>query len=243
MTHFGPGAFASLASPVRSSQSRTSARATYAASYAVTVGRRSNARRISGSVGYRSILILSRSSTAVANRRRLTVPASQRFRKTATVSTSTRSGAASSPADRTSVLARFPSEPSSQMTLARTDASTTINDVPARQRYPSLLGPIRHVRLGDVRCYSARLPVRAWTRSASAHRQGTAGVTDPAAQPDAGVRSEHHRGYHVRARLPCLHYDSIFPRLQMSPCRPGSKLNSTRCAISPSTDMRQDRIR
>jgi hypothetical protein len=51
MEHAGPGASASRPSPVSSSQPSTSASATYAESYEVTLARSSHARRIKGRVG------------------------------------------------------------------------------------------------------------------------------------------------------------------------------------------------
>ena len=68
---------------------------------------------------------------ALANRRAVIEPASQRFRRTATVSTLTESGVATSSARLNSDLARSPSTSSSPMTLARTDV---VNDDQRRVR-------------------------------------------------------------------------------------------------------------
>jgi hypothetical protein len=146
---------------------------------------------------------------ALANRRAVIEPASRRFRRTATVSTSTKSGAATSSALRNSDRARSPSSPSSLMTLARTDASMTINGVTVHQRClrPPALGLLAHP------C-AARFQQRVLLWSVGppgvrALRQDTAATTFPAARPAAGASRESHRGRHVPEGLPCFHYDSI----------------------------------
>lgn len=92
---------------------------------------------------------------ALANRRAVMEPASQRFRRTATVSTSTKSGAATSSARLNSERARSPSSPSSPMTLAMTDASMTINGVTAHRRCLRPPVPFAESLIGDV---SAPIP-------------------------------------------------------------------------------------
>jgi hypothetical protein len=71
------------------------------------------------------------------------VLANHRFRKTASVSTSTRSGAATSPAKRSSWRARSPSNPSSPTAFAKTDASMTITAGRVPQRGPERPDPSR----------------------------------------------------------------------------------------------------
>src|SRR3954463_4576947 len=88
--------------------------------------RSSKARRISRSVGTRSTRSCCRCPTAASKRWSLSVRASQRLRSTDTVSTSTRSGAVTWSAARSSPRAASPAAWSSARALARMEASTTI---------------------------------------------------------------------------------------------------------------------
>ena len=158
---------------------------------------------MSGSVGYRLRPSGSRSPIAVENRASEMVPASHRLRRTATVSTSTRSGAATGPAPRISPRARLPSAPSSPITFANTEASTTINAAPVPRADPQR--PVRVQRLHPGAGRSAPAPPRPWAArpSAAAHQRGTAAAIAHAARRDAEARRAHHPGYRERAHS-CL---------------------------------------
>ena len=132
-------------------------------------------------------------------------PASQRLRRTATVSTSIRSGAARSMPAATARRATWPSCPSSARAFTNTEASTTITkrDVPPRGQpppdrgRPCRRGGARRARRADQ--WSGARPI------APARQPGTAGATDLAARPDAGAQREPRREDPVPTHLPCLH--------------------------------------
>ncbi len=143
-------------------------------------------------------------------------PETQRLRRTATVSTSTRSGAARSPASRTSLRARCPSVPSSPITLARMEASTTINFGLAPLRCPRPLAEGRRVPLGGVQCGPAPHPRWAARPGAAIRPPGTAGVTVHAVGLDAAAQRARRRGYLVQERSACLHYASVRNRRRLA---------------------------
>ena len=135
---------------------------------------------MNGRVGYRSRLNISRSVIPLPRTSRAEiVPATHRLRRTATVSTSTRSGADTSPAPRISAEARRPSVPSSPTTLARMEASTTINGGRRARRCPRLLAEGRRARPGAVRSGRALRPSSAVQPGVSIRRRDTAGSDCP----------------------------------------------------------------
>ncbi len=162
-------------------------------------------------VGYRSMAMASRSSTANAKRRAEIVFASHRFRRTATVSTSTRSGAEIWPADRSSARARRPSEPSSATTFASTDASRTINDAPAARRRRRQLGANRPSHPGVGRSDRGLRRGSACLRVASVPQRGTAAAIAHVVQLASGARRGRLQGDLAPGRWACLH-DAITPR-------------------------------
>ena len=178
--------------------------------------RSSYARRIKRRVGYRSSPIASRSFTAARNLPSDIEPATHRLRRTATVSTSTRSGAARSLATRTSFRARRPSAPSSPTTLARMDASTTINFGTAPPQCPRRLVGVRRGPPGVVLCGRAPHPSLAARLSASAHRKGTVAATVHATPLGAVELCGRPRGCPGSARSACLHYAITTDGLQPS---------------------------
>ncbi len=183
------------------------------------LARSSNARTISGPTGILVIGNAKRSSTAPRNRSSERSSANHRRRSTATVSTSTRSGAETAEAAANRVRASCPAASSSPTTLAMTDASTTITG--------------EHVHRGDRRRRSAvRLVPRTVWQSARGPRQwsaiarrarvrssDTAEATDLRLRRGAGG-SRGLRGEGLEsARLACLHYACIRPRSQVGPER------------------------
>jgi hypothetical protein len=132
MRQRGPVAFASRLSPVSRSAPRTSARATYAASYTVRLSRNCQQRSSSAWCGARTSGIATRSASARPARRRSTAPVLTCRRRTDPTSRSRSSGAASS-SPRSRARAWSPSGPSSARATTNTLASTTSTIRPHRR--------------------------------------------------------------------------------------------------------------
>jgi hypothetical protein len=118
------------------------------------------------------------------------------------------------------VRARFPSGPSSAMTLANTDASTTIKAVTAHRQCPQPPGPGPPDRHDGARSDPISHRQWAWPQAGGVLLRDTAATTALAAGLDAEARSERLLERHVRERLPCLHYDSSKGTVQGSPIIP-----------------------
>ncbi len=173
----------------------------------------------------------SRSATAASNLRSEIVPACHRLRSTATVSTSTRSGAATWSAPRISPRARRPSAPSSPITFARTEASTTINAGRAPRADPRRPGRVRRRRHDAARSAPAPHRPLAARPSDEALRPGTAEATARAARPDVEAPHGHRQEDRGQAHS-CLQNASTRRR------RDRSGTLATRSRLSPRSDAR-----
>jgi len=137
-----------------------------------------------------------RSSTADWKRRAVSVPASHRLRSTATVSTSTRSGADTAASPRMRARDERPSGPSSPTTLAKTDASMTINGCHGRRRGRALLPRTRLGLLFAERFGRGHRSSSVLSRAVSALLRGTAAAIG--LQPRLVAEGSHARRWEDR---------------------------------------------